>query len=45
MIELWDAYLKTGELAGCDLIRGEVIPDGLYHLVSNIIVRHIDGSF
>lgn len=45
MIELWDAYLKTGELAGHDLIRGDVIPDGLYHLVSNIIVRHVDGSF
>ena len=43
-MELWDAYTKAGELAGCDLVRGESIPSGLYHLVCDIIVRHIDGS-
>ncbi len=43
-MELWDAYTKAGERAGCDLVRGESIPPGLYHLVCDIIVRHVDGS-
>ncbi len=44
-MELWDAYDKDGLLAGIDLIRGEPIPEGLYHLVSEILVRHTDGDY
>ena len=44
-MELWDAYREDGTLAGCNLVRGNVIPDGLFHLVSEIIVRHEDGMF
>ena len=44
-MEIWDAYLPNGTLAGCDLVRGEPIPAGLYHLVSEIVVRHIDGEY
>lgn len=44
-MELWDAYIEDGTLAACNLVRGEVIPDGLFHLVSEIIVRHEDGMF
>ena len=44
-MEIWDAYLEDGTLAGCDLIRGNQIPDGLYHLVCEIIVRHKDGTY
>ena len=44
-MEIWDGRLKDNSLAGVDLIRDEVIPDGLYHGVSEIIVRHIDGDF
>ncbi len=44
-MELWDAYHKDGSLAGRDLVRGEPVPDGLYHLVSEILVRHIDGDY
>ncbi len=43
--EIWDAYLADGTLAGCDLVRGEPIPKGLYHLVSDILVRHTDGDY
>ena len=43
--EIWDAYLSDGTLAGCDLVRGEPIPDGLYHLVCEILVRHTDGDY
>ncbi|MBR4866412.1 MAG: NUDIX domain-containing protein [Clostridia bacterium] len=44
-MELWDAYLSDGTLAGGELIRGEPIPTGLYHLVCEILVRHIDGDY
>jgi len=44
-MEIWDAYLSDGTPAGCDLIRGEPIPAGLYHLVCEILVRHVDGSY
>ena len=44
MVEIWDAYHADGTLAGCDLVRGEPIPDGLYHLVVVIIVQHSDGT-
>lgn len=33
-MEVWDAYYEDGSLAGCDLVRGEKIPDGLFHLVA-----------
>lgn len=44
-MEIWDGYLADGRLAGVDLIRGEEIPRGIYHLVCEIIVRHIDGDY
>ncbi len=44
-MELWDGYHKDGTLAGTDLIRGEGIPQGLYHLVCEVLVRHADGSY
>ncbi|MBR4068655.1 MAG: NUDIX domain-containing protein [Clostridia bacterium] len=44
-MEIWDAYLADGSLAGCDLIRGEPVPEGLYHLVGDILVRHRDGDY
>ena len=44
-MEIWDAYYPDGTLVGCDLIRGEPIPNGLYHLVSEILVRHADGDY
>ena len=44
-MEMWDAYLPNGILAGCELVRGEPIPNGLYHLVSEILVRHTDGDY
>lgn len=44
-MEIWDAYLADGSLAGCDLVRGEPVPEGLYHLVGDILVRHRDGDY
>ena len=45
-MELWDAYDKDfKKIQGVTLIRGEEIPEGFFHLVCDIIVRHIDGSY
>lgn len=44
-MEIWDAYYQDGTLANIDLIRGEPIPNGLYHLVCEVIVRHLDGDY
>lgn len=44
-MEIWDGYLRDGTPAGVDLIRGEPIPAGLYHLVCEALVRHTDGSY
>lgn len=43
-MEIWDGYRRDESLAGVDLVRGEPVPDGLYHLVCEIIVEHRDGS-
>jgi len=44
-MELWDARTRDGRLTGGTLVRGEPIPQGLYHLVCEALVRHKDGSF
>ena len=44
-MEIWDAYDKDGNKIGMDLIRGEDIPAGLYHMVCEVLVRHTDGDF
>lgn len=44
-MKIWDGYYKDGTLANIDLVRGEIIPEGLYHLVCEVIVRHIDGDY
>ena len=44
-MEVWDAYNENEELMGMDLIRGEPIPKGLYHLVVGVLIRHVDGDF
>ena len=43
-MELWDAYKSDGTLAGSTLVRGEKIPEGLCHAVSEVFVMHEDGS-
>lgn len=45
-MEYWDAYDQNFEkIDGVTLIRGGSIPDGVFHLVSDVIVRHTDGSY
>ncbi len=44
-MEIWDGYRKDGTLAGIDLVRGEPIPDGIYFMTVEILVRHADGDY
>ena len=47
-MEIWDAYNAEFEkIEGKTLIRGEEekIPAGVYHLVSDILVQHTDGTY
>ena len=40
-MELWDAYDSNfKKVDGVTLIRGNVIPDGLFHLVCDVLVMH-----
>ena len=45
-MELWDAYNSNYEkIEGMTLVRDEEIPQGVYHLVCEILVRHVDGTY
>lgn len=44
-MELWDAYTRNGVKTGGVLVRGQRMWPGIYHLVCEVLVRHIDGSF
>lgn len=45
-MEIWDAYNSCMEkIENKRLIRGEKIPNGLFHLVCEILVKHIDGTY
>ena len=47
-MEIWDAYNSNFEkIEGVTLVRGEEdkIPDGFYHIVNHILVRHKDGTY
>lgn len=44
-MEKWDAYDNKFNKLNFDLIRGENIPDNVFHLVSEVILINQDGSF
>ncbi len=45
-MEIWDAYdEKMNRIDGMSLVRGEPVPEGCFHLVSEVIVRHRDGTW
>ena len=46
MPERWDAYDHAfNRIDGLTLVRGEKLPKDVYHLCSEIVVRHTDGTF
>lgn len=47
-MEIWDAYDRDQKIIdGMTLVRGEEasIPEGVYHLVCNVLVKHTDGTY
>lgn len=45
-MEIWDSYDRNFQkIEGLKLVRGEAVPDGVFHLVCEIIVRHVDGTY
>ncbi len=45
-MEFWDAYDGNFQkIEGLVLERGQEIPEGIYHLVCDILVRHRDGTY
>ncbi|NLC34667.1 MAG: NUDIX domain-containing protein [Erysipelothrix sp.] len=44
-MELWDALDPNGETLGYDLVRGQIIPKDVYHLVVEALIVHTDGSY
>lgn len=45
-MELWDAYdAEFHRVEGRTLVRGEPVPEGLFHLVCDVLVRHTDGTY
>ena len=47
-MELWDAYNSDFEkIEGMTLLREEEdkIPEGVYHMVCHVLVRHVDGTY
>lgn len=45
-MEIWDAYNSDFEkIEGKQLVRGESIPEGLFHLACDILVKHTDGTY
>lgn len=46
MSEIWDAYDKNlNKIENIQLVRGETIPDEMYHLVCEVVVKHTDGTY
>ena len=46
MEEIWDAYDRNfNKIDNVKMVRGEPIPADYYHLVCDIIVQHIDGTY
>ena len=48
-MELWDLYDKDGNKTGEVWERKPMnylnIPEGRYHIVGDILVKHVDGTF
>lgn len=45
MMEICGGYFRDGTRANIDLVRGDILPDGLYHMVCEVLVQHKDGDY
>lgn len=44
-MEIWDLYTENRQLSGQRLVRGEAIPQGLYHMVVHVWITNGRGEF
>lgn len=44
-MEIWDAYNENELKLDVNLIMGEKIPEGLFHVAVEVIVLHEDGTY
>ena len=46
-MEIWDLYDEQGNNTGetWERSRAQEIPEGRYHIVCDVLIRHRDGSF
>ena len=44
-MEKWDLYTKYREKSGKDCIRGDVIPEGYYHIAVHVWIRDHKGEY
>ena len=44
-MEFWDLYTENREPTGRTHVRGEVIPDGYYHLVVHVWIQNSKGEY
>lgn len=44
-MEKWDLYTKYREKTGREHVRGEKMPDGLYHLVVHVWIKNSKGEY
>ena len=44
-MEKWDLYTRNRECTGREQIRGETIPEGLYHLVVHVWLKNHQGQY
>ena len=44
-MEIWDLYNEKRELVGKDLIRGQDVPAGCYHLVVQVWIKNSRGEY
>lgn len=46
-LELWDLYDEHGNKTGetWERSRAKEIPEGRYHIVCDVLIRHLDGDF
>lgn len=44
-MELWDLYTEDREFTGKEHIRGEDLPDNMYHLVVHVWIKNSKGEY
>ncbi len=44
-MEVWDLYTEDRKITGKEHIRGEELPDNLYHLVVHVWIKNTKGEY